>query len=617
MLRDRPSPTPAYRGVVMSDRDDRRIWFDTDATAQWLGSKLRGPGRVACDTESDGTGVHAFAAKLVTFSDGETTVALDPRQDLQAAMIRTVLTAADEITFHNSAFDVPVLAANGLMEPEHVRKVTDTLIWARLANPSPMVGKDLAALAKRHLDMSAPKIAMAFKAAGHSRAADGYAGMDIDSWVWVQGGMSDTRVTYMLTPTLISEAHTVIEAVADPASPWVDWASVEPEYLVHREQTVNRCMLLGTVRGLAFDRDYYDRWTEDHAGTVESAAERLAAAGLDPGGGAALVDRLDELGALPPNWPRTKKTGRLSAAAEHIERLTHPLAVAHLEYAQLTRERQYLDRCAELASLDGRVYPAAAILGASASGRMSYSNPEVHQFPGRARGVLLADESGLTSIDWSSIEPFTMANIAGERGMVEFYESGGDIYAPVMETADVDRKTAKVVLLAGMYGQGKALLAAGLSRAQDREVSVAEAAEIQDNVLSAMPNIRNALDWIRSMANQHSHVVTISGRPLPVPDFFNVDRRRREVMAYKGQNYVVQGSAYDHLAEVVVAGAEAGLAGTLRIAMHDELVVDTDSAEEWARLMAVPSDAFCRAVDRTPKLRVDRADMGERWRKPD
>ena len=201
--------------------------------------------------------------------------------------------------------------------------------------------------------------------------------------------------------------------------------------------------------------------------------------------------------------------------------------------------------------------------------------------------------------------------------MIQAYEAGSDIYQPVVEAAGVSRKVAKVVLLAAMYGQGRDLLAKNLGDARGEPVTPDEAATIQQAVMDRMPAVRNALAVIKRRADQEGFVVTIAGRPLSIPQYRNDQTGRMEYAGYKGQNYTVQGSAYDQLADTIVRGWDAGLAGTLRLAMHDEVVVDNEAAADWAALMRVPSADLCRAVERTPVLRTDSEDMGERWRKPE
>jgi len=606
VLLNRPPGQPAFSGVLRRDRNDLRIYFDTAATKEWLAQVK---GIIACDTEAEGLGAAMFALKCVTFSGGATSVILDPRDPEQAECIRLVISEVEGLVMHNSAFDAPTLINNGLMRIEDIDKVQDTLIYARLGSPSPLERRGLGALAQLHLGIRDTPIKHAMKAAGFDTISAGFAGMDISSMVYCNGAMEDTRATLALLPILKDKAKTAIEYVS--SGPWASWAAEDPDYLVERDQIVNRVMLHAGARGLEFDGDYYDQWKTRHEDTVSAAADKITALGLDPGNGQHLVEYLHDQEALPKDWPRTE-TGLLGARAADVEKLVHPAAVAHLEYKRLTKVNGYLQKCASMASVTGRVHTMAGILGASATGRMSYGSPELQQFPGDARGVLRADAGdSLVSIDWSAIEPITLANISGEWEMIQAYESGAELYAPAMTAAGVQRKIAKVVLLAGMYGQGADLLAKNLSDAKGVHTGRGEAKQIQSSVMDSMPNIQRTLTTIRKIANTHGYVVAIDGRPLPIPKF------EGKFAGYKGQNFVIQSSAYTQLAESIVAGSKAGLSGTLRLAMHDELVVDRDSAEEWRRIMETPCAALCRATDRVPVLRTDMLDMGTNWMKPE
>jgi DNA polymerase-1 len=67
--------------------------------------------------------------------------------------------------------------------------------------------------------------------------------------------------------------------------------------------------------------------------------------------------------------------------------------------------------------------------------------------------------------------------------------------------------------------------------------------------------------------------------------------------------------------DTVIRGDDAGLADTLYITMHDELVTSSDAADDWEKIMREPPERLVRLAKRVPLLRTDRADMGERWAK--
>ena len=206
---------------------------------------------------------------------------------------------------------------------------------------------------------------------------------------------------------------------------------------------------------------------------------------------------------------------------------------------------------------------------------------------------MFAFDRPVTSFDWSSIEPVVAANLAGDAGVLGLFEGGGDIYQPIADAAGITRKTAKTVFLAQLYGQGVASLALRLDLSEER------AGDLVRRVRAAMPGISRMLGQVRAYGERLGAVQTISGRKIPLPLDFRTGGAR--FMGHKGVNYLIQGSAYDLLAEAIYAMD------------HDELVVHTEVADVVERIMLTPPPAFVEASGRTPVLRVGRVDLGDHW----
>ena len=553
---------------------------------QAVHAALAGPSRpVALDIEAAGLGAAAFTVRCVTAAwetdRGTVSVLLDPRRGDHAQAVRDLAEWATLLVFHNSPYDWPVLVQRGLVPAQAVTKVWDTLVAARMAYPDPHVPKSLAALAGREdlLDMPDNDVTMghAFKSAGYRIQADGWAGMDIDTPVYRLGAMADTVVTLRL-------AGPLVEAVAAwlTSNPFNSPLVADRDRalaLLEREQTTNRVMLRTSARGLLVDQEYLAAYTDEHQAALETAAADLTAAGLDPEAGnlgLKLVEYLDSVGELPANWPRTA-TDKLKADKKSMALLEdHPLAKAHRRVAELGKVTGYLSKVQGYAGVTGRIHPQVGVLGASATGRMAYREPELQQFPGAARPILVPEPgTNWVSIDWSSIEPVVVANCAGDTQFLRgFNDHGADLYQPIVEQAGVDRKTAKVVLLAAMYGQGRALLASTLGTTED------QAQEVQDRVFQAMPATRRFLDSLRSTGDSMRATMTADGRYLPVP----TDPAGR-VMGYKATNYFTQGTAYSVLSETINTLESMGLGEAINLAMHDELVVDAEAAGDVRSVM--------------------------------
>lgn len=603
---------------------DSRAWYPTldawmstgpsavDAALTY--SRRNGP--LSIDTETAGLAAGAFTTKCVTAAwvadDGTTeAVLLDPRDPVQLSVVAKLTADAPELVLHNASFDIPPLVHHGMLRLDDVEKVVDTIVYARMAFPDTMTQrKDLTSLAVRLLGVPAPTGSMsdAFKTNGYATREAGWYGMDIDVPIYRYGAMADTIIGLRLVNPLRAACWSQTTEGHSFGAFGVD--SDGAVRLMEREQIVNRIMLRRSAVGLAVDTDYLVRYTDENRARRDTAANVLEVLGLRPGNGLDVVTHLEKLGQLPTGWPRTK-TGQLSAdkkAMERLESMDHPLAQAHRTVASLDKVTGYLEKVASMVTVTGRLHNQVGVLGASATGRMAYSDPELQQFPADARPIIADDGQGLTSIDWSQIEPVVMANCAGDVDFLAPFEGGGDLYAPIMATAGIDRKRAKVVLLALMYGQGKASLAASL-RTDESSADV-----IRRKVLSAMPATSKYMDQVRAMGEQSGKAITISGRVLEIDRDMETGRYR----AYKGVNYTCQGSAYDVLAETLVTLHSKGLSQHVQLAMHDEIVADTPAAREIQHVMQTAPDRLVwwanqRASNRIPVLRTDLNDMGNRW----
>ena len=70
-------------------------------------------------------------------------------------------------------------------------------------------------------------------------------------------------------------------------------------------------------------------------------------------------------------------------------------------------------------------------------------------------------------------------------------------------------------------------------------------------MFAAMPDTENLITKITRIADRYRLVPTLSGRIIPVP-VFTTDSGFKKGRGLQGSNYLVQGSAYDVLAEALV-----------------------------------------------------------------
>ena len=600
------APTPPVNpGTHLLSRE---LGMSFTIGAEYVWDRLRPlvlSGPVAVDIETYGLGLLGRDVKIIIFGNESEAVIVDPRDPVQATLARWAFEHSSEMILHNSTFDVSNMAAAGYWRPEWGWKVTDTLVYARLAEPSELTKKDLESCGARYLGIakSGTTMNMIFRELGLTQK-EGWKKFDVDRPVYQYGAAMDTMITARLRSVVRKAAYQRITS----GHPWVGTPyglhGSEAWELVEREQILNRIFLVRSAKGLRIDPSWVDEYEATTGPGYSRALESLEMAGVEPGNAKQLTTFLEGQGAIPDFYPKTEKTQAWSTTADNLATLRHPVALAYVLAKQRDHVlKDYLAKCLELETR-GRIFPQVSFL-AAVTGRMSMANPPIHQFPGPARGIILADEGdSLTSIDWSQVEPVLAANMAKDHGVLAGYEAGTmDFYESIGRAAGVPRKTAKVIVLAQLYGEGIKKLALDLG------VSIERAKELREEVFSPMPKVLKLVGNMHRLAERHKKVFTLSGRILPVP----YGRGGVGVQTHKGINYLVQGSAYDALADAMIRVHQAGLSDAIYLAMHDELVVSSQSANDVRKIMEEPPTRLIDIAQRTPVLRTDLSDLGPRW----
>jgi len=559
-------------------------------------------GSVGLDIETAGLGELAWQIKAVVISSEMHSHILDPVAD--RAAITDVLEVATELVVHNAPFDVPLLVGSGMMQARACHKVYDTLVTARMAHPG-HGSKALGAACERHLGegyaVAKASLGEAYRAlTGRSKSAM-FAELGLDSDAYVSYAGFDGVMAQRLRKVLPSD---LAAFTADHPYPRTD---VSAQYLEQREQLINRALLYRACLGLEVDTEVLDQLQADMRGVSIAQARVLEGYGVETDGSAAAVKTramtvLDELGEISSAHKRLK-SGAPSAAQAERDRISHPIIEAI--NLRSVAERFSIDYAEKLSDLmhGGRVHPQTNIMIAR-TGRMSIGTPPLQQYPPKVRSMLRFDQP-VTSLDWSSIEPVYFANVAGESNLLEHFDGGGDLYQPIADMAGTDRTTAKVVLLAQLYGQG----APGLARRLGIEEHAAY--ELVGEVMATMPRIERASRAIRKASDAFGMVQTMSGRIVPQdPDPRTGNRRYK---GYIGVNHYVQGSCYDLLAESIVAMVDQGMGDHLHLAVHDELIVSSEVADEVEHIMTEPPADMIELAGRVPVLRVGRAELGRSW----
>ena len=186
------------------------------------------------------------------------------------------------------------------------------------------------------------------------------------------------------------------------------------------------------------------------------------------------------------------------------------------------------------------------------AGRMTAS-AGLHNLPSDLRvGVAARPGWALVRADLGQVEPRVLAAVSGDAGLAQAGRED-DLYAPVAAALSVDRPTAKIAVLAAMYGQTSGAAGDALKR-MDRAYPV------------AMAFLRSAEDSGR----RRRDLRTWGGRRLRLD--FEGDPGSRGRYA---RNAMVQGAAaelFKAWAGTVRAGLRP-LGGEVVLCLHDELLL--------------------------------------------
>jgi DNA polymerase-1 len=225
--------------------------------------------------------------------------------------------------------------------------------------------------------------------------------------------------------------------------------------------------------------------------------------------------------------------------------------------------------------VDGRVHGVWGSADAAA-GRMT-AQGGLHSLPAELRSAVRAEPGHvLVRADLGQIEPRVLATVSGDPALAAAAREP-DMYTPVAAALRCDRPTAKVAVLAAMYGQTSGTAGAAL-RDMDR----------------AYPT---AMAFLRAAEESGLHrrdVRTYGGRLLRLTSLPAGEPVGEHVAVLGGfgrfaRNAVVQGAAAELFKAwaVTVRAGLPELGGQIVLCLHDELLVHVpaDGADAAARLL--------------------------------
>ena len=313
----------------------------------------------------------------------------------------------------------------------------------------------------------------------------------------------------------------------------------------------------------------------------------------------------DQLG-LPP--VKKTKTG-YSTNADVLDKLrgSHPIIGEILEYRQLTKLKStYADGLGKVIAPDGRIHTCFQNT-VTATGRLSSTEPNLQNIPIRTelgaqlRKMFVAPAGRvLVDADYSQIELRLLACMAGDRAMIDGFNSGEDIHRITAsqvfgvsqeEVTPQMRRSAKAVNFGIVYGISP------FSLSQDIGVTVAQAKEYMEKYFQHYSGVRSYMDGVVARARADGYVTTLFARRRWVPELKSSNFNTRSFGERVALNAPIQGTAADIIKVAMIRVRDRllaeGLKGRLVLQVHDELIVECpeEEAEAVRRLVKEEMEA--------------------------
>ncbi|HLI40553.1 MAG TPA: DNA polymerase [Streptosporangiaceae bacterium] len=252
----------------------------------------------------------------------------------------------------------------------------------------------------------------------------------------------------------------------------------------------------------------------------------------------------------------------------------HPLVAALLEW----RKAERIATTYGYAWLDAHLGADGRLRGAwagcdGAAGRMTAS-AGLHSMPAALRRAVVAEPGHVfVRADLGQIEPRVLAAVSGDQALAAAARAD-DMYAPVAEELGLDRRTAKVAVIAAMYGQ-----------------TTGHGAQALRRLNAAYPVAMAYLDAADRAGRAGRDLRTYGGRLIALAPAAAQSRSGSQAAAYGryARNAMIQGAAAElfKMWAVTVRARCAPLGARIVLCLHDELLVHApaEHAEAVSRLV--------------------------------
>jgi len=299
---------------------------------------------------------------------------------------------------------------------------------------------------------------------------------------------------------------------------------------------------------------------------------------------------------IPYKGSKTK-TGQFKTGEDILVKYQKDYPIVHeiLEYRQIAKLKStYVDALPKLIDpKTGKIHTTFS-QAVAATGRLSSVNPNLQNIPIRTergkkvrQAFIPSDENHiLMAADYSQIELRLMAEMSGDKHMLEAFQEGLDIHAataakvfgvPLEDVTREMRSNAKTVNFGIIYG----VSAFGLS--QQTNMSRSESKEVIESYFKTYPGIKTFMDNNIEQARKDGFVTTILGRKRILKDINSKNAIVRSSAERNAINAPVQGSAADMIKLAMInidrEMRKRNMQSLMTLQVHDELVFDVVKTE--------------------------------------
>lgn len=326
--------------------------------------------------------------------------------------------------------------------------------------------------------------------------------------------------------------------------------------------------------------------------------------------------------------PCKKKTkSGYSTSADVLESLKnqHPVVSMVLQYRTLSKlNSTYCEGLLKVIGDDGRIH-SSFNQTETRTGRISSTEPNLQNIPvrtelGREMRKFFTAREGwvLVDADYSQIELRVLADISGDKNMIDAFKNNQDIHTitasqvfnmPLDFVTGEMRSRAKAVNFGIVYGIG------AYSLAKDIGVTNKEAKNYIESYLKHYSGIDKYMHDVVEKAKDTGYVETVFGRRRYLPELSASNGMTRAFGERVARNAPIQGTAADIIKIAMIKVdkrlTEENLEARLVLQVHDELIVECPSHESM-RVAMILQEEMEKAVSISVPLVADSA-VGKTW----